>query len=309
MRESHFGGSFMKRILVIMAAGLLAGACASANRGALRQASGGPARSFAAGDYADAIAVHRGRHEKDPGSGAILASYLDAVEDVKRAGDGARGQGDFAAAEAAYRAVLAGWDGISAFAAKLSFARDEIEAGLRGCRIALCEHRFREELRAGNHAEALAAFEPGFREYPEDIILRTVYAKRVNDVRAAGAKALAAKDYTLAGRINRLLLESLAAIEALGGPAEKTVMNTAELAGALQLCASGLANRGLVEYRRGNVEEAVAAWEGLLSFDPGNAEIKRAVETARAQLVQLKGSRASKGRGPEQQGTGKIKGD
>lgn len=284
-------------MIVISLASLAVVACASANKSALKEASAVSARSFAAGDYAEAIGLHRDLYAKAPGNGAVLASYVATVEDVKRAGDGARGRGNYVAAEGAYRALIAGWDGISAFAGKLTFKRADIEASLRDCRVARCEREFQKELRAGDPAKALGAYLAGFKQYPGDKSLRAAYARSVSEIRAIGAKALTAKDFALAGKINGLLLGNIASVEALGGPAERGAADTRELTEALRVCASGLTNRGLAEYRKGDLEKAIATWSDLLTFDPGNAEIKKAVETAKAQLARLRSSAPGKGSG------------
>jgi cytochrome c-type biogenesis protein CcmH/NrfG len=49
-----------------------------------------------------------------------------------------------------------------------------------------------------------------------------------------------------------------------------------------------LTRKGLEEYRKGNLARAIAHWEGLLEFDPDNAEIRKAVETAVEQQKKLK---------------------
>jgi len=48
-----------------------------------------------------------------------------------------------------------------------------------------------------------------------------------------------------------------------------------------------LTKAGLEEYRKGNLAKAIAVWEGLLSFDPNNVEIRKAVDTARIQLNEI----------------------
>ena len=53
-------------------------------------------------------------------------------------------------------------------------------------------------------------------------------------------------------------------------------------------CRESLTQSGLAEYRKGNLAGAIAFWEGLLSFDPNNAEIKKAVGTAKTQAAEIK---------------------
>jgi hypothetical protein len=51
---------------------------------------------------------------------------------------------------------------------------------------------------------------------------------------------------------------------------------------------SQLTKKGLEQYRKGNIAEAISTWEGILLFDPENLEIKKAIETAKIQLKKLK---------------------
>ena len=270
--------------------GLTFVACASTKKAALKHASAESMQSFARGDYAKAIELHQSLYEREPGNAKILAGYVAIVEEVKRAGDRSRAQGSHAAAEPAYRALLDSWDGITGIKWKLSFKRVDVEAGLRECWVASCERQFRQELRAGAFAKALEIYQAALREYPGDKALRAGYARGVGEIRAIVAKALAAKDYALAGKINGLLLTNIVTFEKLGAQAQNGGSDRRRLTETLQLCASGLTNRGLDEYRKGNLEKAIVLWGDLLAFDPGNAEIRKAVDTAKAQLVKLKGT-------------------
>jgi hypothetical protein len=47
----------------------------------------------------------------------------------------------------------------------------------------------------------------------------------------------------------------------------------------------------LEQYRKGNLAEAIAVWQGILLFDPDNIEIKKAIDTATEQLKKLQKKR------------------
>ncbi len=215
---------------------------------------------------------------------------MAAIGEVKKAGDRARAQGSYVAAQGAYRTLTDRWDGFSAFTGRLGFKRTDLEADLKDCRIGMCERIFRQELLAERFAGALAVFQDAARQYPGDTAVKTMYAKGVGEIRAIGAKALAAKDYATAGKVNGLLLKNLASFGGLGAAAERGPSDRKALEETLRICATGLTNNGLAEYRKGNLEKAIAVWSDLLAFDPENAEIKKALDTAKAQLGQLKGT-------------------
>ena len=119
---------------------------------------------------------------------------------------------------------------------------------------------------------------------------QTPLATRLEEIAVDG------KDYALAGKVSGLLLRNIDSIEAVGGQAAGGGSTRRELEETIRACSSGLTNGGLVEYRKGNLESAIILWDELLGFDPGNAEIKKAVETAKAQLGKLKGSGRGSGR-------------
>jgi tetratricopeptide (TPR) repeat protein len=282
--------AWLMNIVALFFLGASVIACASAKKIALRQASVESAGSFAAGDYGKALDSYKKLYEKDGANGKVVSGYAAMIEEVKAAGDEARRKGSFTSAQGAYRAVLEGWDGFSAIAPSLTFKKTELEAGIRDCRLGLCGRQFRQELGAGNYVKAIEVYQAVLKDYPGDKTVKARYAKGVGEIRAVGDKALAAKDYALAGKVNALLLRNLESFEAVAGTRAAGGSSKEELMKALHACRSGLTNGGLVEYRKGNLESAIALWDALLDFDPGNAEIRKAVETARAQLGKIKGS-------------------
>lgn len=54
-----------------------------------------------------------------------------------------------------------------------------------------------------------------------------------------------------------------------------------------KLCAKVLTQDGLSRYREGKLETAIFIWDCVLGFDPGNAEVKKALDTAKIQLKNL----------------------
>jgi len=49
--------------------------------------------------------------------------------------------------------------------------------------------------------------------------------------------------------------------------------------------------RALDEYRKGNLAEAIRIWKSILEFDPNNADIIKAIDTATIQLKNLQQKR------------------
>jgi hypothetical protein len=92
-------------------------------------------------------------------------------------------------------------------------------------------------------------------------------------------------DYALAGRIHALLLRNYASFEKFR---PGVGFSRADLTKAIGVCRVKLTNSGLTEYRKGNLAKAIAVWESLLAFDPENTEVKKAVDTAKVQLQEIK---------------------
>ncbi len=296
MNRNDSRGWIVKGIALVLS-GLTIVACASANKAALRQASVESSKSLAVGDYVKTIDLYRKLYEKDRTNGRIVSSCAAMIEHVKAAGDAARSKGSWAAAQNAYRVLTVNWDWFSSLAPRLTFKRADLDAGLKACRLAVCERQFRQELESGNYAKAVAIYQSVFKNYPEDKAVKDRYAKGIAEIGETGARALAAKDYALAGKIDGLLLTNLDSCEGVAGAAAGGGLSKEALTEALRVCSTALTNAGLAEYRKGNLENAIALWDGLLAFDPGNAEIKKAVETARAQLGKLKSSSKGSAKG------------
>lgn len=283
-------GKMVATLAVMVAAGLAFTACATANRATVKRGKADTARFVAAGEYQKAIDLQMALRRSDPGNRKITAGYIAIVEEIKSAGDAARGRADYAAAAATYSVLLDSWDADKAVTGALRFGKGDLDAGLRYCRNAIREQEVRRELKAGNYEKAVEICRAGLVEQPAEKSLRSVYASAILEIKAAGVKALAGRDYVAAGRIEALLLKNVASFQGLEGlgKASSASLKKERLIETLKICSQGLTNRGLTEYRKGNLEKAIEIWEGLLAFDPGNAEIKKAVETAKAQLGKVK---------------------
>jgi tetratricopeptide (TPR) repeat protein len=304
MNRSGAHVAWTVRGFVLLAAVLSVAACASANKSALKRASAESSASFVAGDYGKAIEPYRKIYEKNRADGRAVARYIEVIEEVKSAADEARSKGGYASAQDAYRVLAENWDGYAALGPRLSFKKPDLEAGIRDCRLASCERQFRQETGAGNYAKAIAAYQAVLRDYPRDKTVKSRYAESLAEIGGMGDKALAAKDYALAGKIDSLLLRYLESFEGTAGKEGRAVGPKREdLEGNLRVCSAELTNCGLSEYRKGNLKSAIEFWDALLAFDPGNSEIKLAVETAKAQLDKLRRSSPG-GRKSTQNGRG-----
>ncbi len=260
-------------------------ACSSARQAPPRQQPSEAGTLPAAADFQKALDGLEAARKSDPDGRKIAAEYVRTVEQIKRAADRAAEGRDYARAARLYRVLLANFSDFEAFAAKIPFNKKAVEAALESNRAAGVEIPARQALQAGNMSGALGIFQAGLKNDPADPALASGLLKTAAAVKAAGDKALAAKDFVLAGRINALLLRQFGSFEALR---RDIGFSKAELEEAVSTCRESLTQTGLEEYRKGNLVKALAVWEGLLSFDPDNAEIKKAVVTAKTQADAIK---------------------
>jgi tetratricopeptide (TPR) repeat protein len=260
-------------------------ACASAGRNLTKETSVESQKSLAAGDYEKALDGFKEAHGKNPRNKELTANYMRTVEDIKRTADGARGRQDYARAEGIYRILLDRFGDFEGFAAKLTFGKAELGTALKECRIAAVDNTAARAMKAANFAKAIEIFRAALKENPADAELAAKYGATVREIKTNGDKAFAAKNFSRAGSVNTLLLRSYPSFERLKPPVAFTRDSLRE---AVSACRESLTKTGLEEYRNGELAKAIATWESLLAFDPDNAEIKKAVTTARTQLDAIK---------------------
>ena len=137
---------------------------------------------------------------------------------------------------------------------------------------------------AGEYQKALEEYGVRHRKYPRDQALTTEYAKSVEEMKSAADKACDEKQFAAAGRTYDVLLKRYAQFKDF---AHLLTFNNAYLNQKLSLCKRSLSVLGFQEYRKGNLNEAIVMWRGLLMIDPNNEDIKKAVNTATQQQKNL----------------------
>jgi tetratricopeptide (TPR) repeat protein len=289
---SGSGRAIRRKVAVVVAAaaGLALASCVSVNRATVKPGPSDTARFMVAGEYQKAIELQKARRLKEPRNRKVAAEYVATVEEIKRTADAARVKGDYATAAGTYSLLVGSWDEDKAVVEALTFKKSDLEAGLGTCRRAIRGQEARREMKAGNFTKAVGLYKAALTDQPGDKAARADYASAILEIKAAGDKALIGRDYATAGRIHVLLLNNLGSFEGLEGIGKAAAASLKEdrLVEAIKVCRQGLTNSGLAEYRKGNLEKAIEIWDSLLAFDPGNAEIKKAVETAKAQLGKVK---------------------
>ena len=265
--------------------GLFLSACALADKIKTKQPPVESRPVLAEGDFEKALDDFKAAYEKTPRDKKLAAKYQGTVLEIKAIGDKAFGAKDFARAGGIYRILLDRYGDFGAFAATLPFKKVQLETAQKECRIMAVDNPAARAVKAGNFARALDIFQAALKESPGDAELAAKYRGTVLEIKAIGDKAFGAKDFAQAGRVNASLLRNYASFEGLKPP---VAFSKEDLTKAVVACRENLTKTGLAEYRKGNLAKAIAVWEGLLAFDPDNAEIKKAVNTAWTQLDGIK---------------------
>lgn len=274
--------AFLKKILVAGAvASFLFSACASVHKTVLKQTAAESGQLLAAGNFQKALDLCKAASKKYPHDRELAGNYVRAIEEIRRAGDQALGRRDYAQAVSIYGLLLDNYGDFGGLAAKLTFKKPFLETTLKYCQVAVVDSQAQQAMKTGNFRKALETYQVALKDHPGDAVWSARYVTTVNDVKAAGDKALGAQDFALSGKVYVLLLKNF---PSFGERRPAVAFGKTDLAEAIAVCRDGLTKAGLEEYRKGNLAKAIAVWEDLLAFDPDNAEIKKAVDTARTQL-------------------------
>jgi len=264
---------------------LMIAACATADRSATKRASAESRAALEAGDSKEALDRYARAYAENPRNKELAAGYVRAIEEIKRAADQALGRKEYGGASNTYGHLLDHYEGLGPLAEGLSFDKAALQTALKTSRAALVDLQVQRDLKEGAFAKALKLRADAVKADPRDAGLAAKYQETVIAIKVRGDKALDEKDFARAGAANALLLNQAATIEALRPPVGFT---RDALKNTVSICRENLTGAGLEEYRKGNLAKAIAIWESLLAFDPDNAEIQKAVTTARTQLDALK---------------------
>ncbi len=263
---------------------LLFSACASSNRAALQGMSEESGRILASGEVERALDPFTEAYRKNPGDKSLILHYIAAVEGIWQKGAESFAKHDYVMAERIYRALWDHYPNFESFASRLTFTKSTLEEKLKQSRTNLADGLGQSALKSGDYAKALEVYQAALKDYPGDKTLLGRYAFAANQIMAAAIKASAGGNHATAGKAYYLLLRNYASFE---GIRPGVTFARKNLTDGIAACRANLKNVGLAEYRKGNFAKAIAVWEGLLAFDPGNAEIKKAVETAKTQQKEL----------------------
>jgi tetratricopeptide (TPR) repeat protein len=236
------------------------------------------------GDYQGTLESYAAIAEVHPGDKAVLREYARAVEKTKDQADVWFKRQDFAAAEKTYSLLLNNFPRFSGFEKSLSFRREFLRRRVLQCLEHLSERKARQSLAEGDYLNAVESF----KALPQEVLRNPAQSARLRrimeETKGLADKALARKDFAAAGKGYAALWREYALAQQAG---VSLSFSRDEAEEGLKKCRAQLTREGLDQYRKGNLKEAIAIWQGLLQFDPDDAEIRKAVDTATEQLKKL----------------------
>lgn len=241
--------------------------------------------ALASGAYSAALEIYQAYLEKNPAQVKIKSDYLAALDIVKKEADTLKKKERYSSALYYYRLLLKYSQNLGQEAEKLSFRPADLQKEIRECRVKIQRKEAEKAFQAGQNEEAINLLISGLQEYPDEEILKSYLNQIIKEIAASAQLAQASKDLATAGKLYSLLKSTLVRHK---NYLYLFPLTLEELDKSIKYSSQQLTNLGLIEYRKGNLKEAIAIWEKVLVFQPENEEIKRAVQTARAQLEKIK---------------------
>jgi tetratricopeptide (TPR) repeat protein len=140
-------------------------------------------------------------------------------------------------------------------------------------------------LSSGNYKKALDIYAAACDDHPDDEDLLDRYADALESVKAEADKAYDNHDYAKAGELYNILLKS--GFEKKHRRSKLSFDNH-YLTMRIGACSKMLIELGIMKYREGDLQQAIAIWKNILVFKPSEQEAKTAIDRATAQLQNLK---------------------
>jgi len=141
-----------------------------------------------------------------------------------------------------------------------------------------------QAFRKGDLDGALGVYGAALRTYPGDRGLLKYYLEAAEDIRDAADDAFEKEEFALAGRTYAVLLRNFPHFKEI---ARDLSFDRKYLRARLEECSDRLSKLALTQYRQGNLTAAISLWKNILEFEPRNAGVKKAIDTASTQLKNL----------------------
>lgn len=154
--------------------------------------------------------------------------------------------------------------------------------------VALSDKLFAEGMAAlqdGGHEKALELFAASWKEKPDHEGVAREFPGVLIALKKNGDSAYAQGKWEDAGK------RWMGTLRYVSHPAAKgkaVPFTRADVQAQVDKLTAALMEKGLLEYRKENIEPAIAYWKTILAYDPANAEAAKSIRTATTQLQKLK---------------------
>jgi tetratricopeptide (TPR) repeat protein len=236
------------------------------------------------GKFQKAIYIYKEVYQKYPQDPTVRSGYIKILESIKSGGDGAFERNDFKLAGNIYEILVRNWVHFSDFSQSLSFKENFLENKVKTSRCLFTEERVSSHLKAGEFRKAIDLCKEIYQKYPQDSTVRSGYIRTLESIKSSGDRAFEKRDFALAGRMYEIVVRDVSSVSHLNGSFS---FSREGLTARIRDCMKILFEKGLEQYRSGNLNQAIALWKSILVFDPENQEIRKAVDMASLQSRNL----------------------
>ncbi len=135
------------------------------------------------------------------------------------------------------------------------------------------------------YADALSLIGSEVKDGRKELSFGDMYVRSVNGLSQEGIFLSSSGDYAMSGIAFRKVLEHM---PTNGDLLSEIEYSSVEIISYMNVCSDRLMEKGIMEYRKGNLGNAVSLWQDILKFDADHEETSKAIDTATIQLNNLK---------------------
>lgn len=275
-----------RRVLIFLPVLLLFSfsSCGWVTRTQVKSAIDEAHQELASGDFQKALDTYQLAYKKYPKDSEMLKNYVEAIESIKAQGDEAFGRENFVQAQITYDVLLKNFPRFSNFAHLLSFKKNFLVMRLGMSRMLPADKQARSCLKNGDVQKGIDIYRGLIQQYPRDTTVRNGYVNLLESIKGQADLDLKHNDFAHAGRTYRILLKNYSSLSHL----ERLLSyNAGVLETGIETCRKILFEDALEQYRSRNLSQAISIWRNILTFDPENLEVKKAMDKAILQTRNL----------------------
>jgi tetratricopeptide (TPR) repeat protein len=276
----------LRRVLIFIQVLLLFSfsSCGYVKRTQVKSATDEAHQKLRSGDFQKALDTYQLAYKKYPKDSEMLKNYIETIESMKGQGDEAFDRENFVQAQITYDLLLKNFPRFSDFANLLSFKKNFLVKRLKMSRMLPAEKQARSCLKSRDVQKGIDIYSGLIQQYSWDTTVRNGYVSLLESIKSQADLDFKRKDFSNAGRTYRILLKNYSSLSHL----ERFLSYNAGLLDTeIETCRKILFEDGLEQYRSGNVSQAISIWRNILTFDPENLEVKKAMSRAIRQARKL----------------------